>query len=92
MTDPERWGVSLGYHDAGGTWREPPASTLDSILASMDATGGDPDETLDVVTVRLDHPLPPLPAGRLDFESGGSVELHGTLPPDVPTGYHRLAP
>ncbi|MCL2395469.1 MAG: 4-alpha-glucanotransferase [Acidimicrobiaceae bacterium] len=91
VTDPERWGVSLGYHDAAGNWREPPPSTLEAILSSMGAAG-DPDEALDVLTVRLDHPLPPVPVGRLELESGGAVDLDGSLPPDVPTGYHRLVP
>jgi 4-alpha-glucanotransferase len=92
VTDPEAWGVSLGYHDAAGTWREPPPSTVEAILSSMDAIGCHPDDALEVMTVRLDHSLPPLPAGRLELEFGGSVDLQGALPPDVPSGYHWLVP
>ncbi len=45
-----------------------------------------------MVTVRLDHPLPAVPAGMLELEDGGGVRTDGTLPPDVPSGYHSVTP
>ncbi len=93
MVDHRRWGIDLGYHDAQGTWREPPASSVDAIVASMGATdAAHPDDDVEVITVRLDHPLPQVPAGRLQLEDGGTVDIDGTLPDDLPLGYHHLRP
>ncbi len=94
MPDPERWSIDRGYHDAGGVWREPPAETVDAILAAMGASGDlHPDDgPARIWTVRLDHPLPPVPAGCLRLEDGSEIGIDGTLPPDVPLGYHRLHP
>jgi 4-alpha-glucanotransferase len=94
VTDPGVWGVDAGYHDAHGAWREPPSATLDAVLASMGAAPGATPDSAGATsrTVRLDHPLPALPAGRLRLEDGGETDIgpDGALPPDVPTGYHRL--
>ena len=50
------------------------------------------DRPAPVLSVRLDHPLPPLPAGRLVLEDGTALAFDGRLAPDTPTGYHRLEP
>jgi 4-alpha-glucanotransferase len=94
VTDPDRWGIAVGYHDAAGTWHEPPAATVEAILSSMGAGAGiaHPDESLDVLTVRLDHPLPAVAPGLLHLEDGSSQRTDGTLPADLPSGYHDLAP
>ncbi len=95
MPDPRRWGVDVGYHDAGGTWREPPASSIDAVLASMGADRDSPDdEPSRFHSVRLDHELPTVPAGRLVLEDGAEARVgaDGRLPHGIPTGYHRLAP
>jgi 4-alpha-glucanotransferase len=95
VVDPGRWGVDVGYHDAGGTWCRAPEATVAAVLAEMGAEDADPDVVragASMVTVRLDHQLPPVPAGMLVMEDGAEVRLSGTLPPDVPTGYHRLLP
>jgi 4-alpha-glucanotransferase len=94
VTDAERWGVALGYHDAAGTWWEPPAATVEAILSSMGALqgAGHPDDTVDVLTVRLDHALPGVPAGELRLEDGRRMRIDGALPADLPSGYHHLVP
>jgi 4-alpha-glucanotransferase len=97
VREAQRWGVDAGYHDAGGAWHDAPAETLGSILDEMGAAGGaGPDDAGPLgpptVTVRLDHPLPPVSAGMLEMEDGAQIRVDGTLPPDVPTGYHRLVP
>lgn len=95
VADPRRWGVDNGYHDASGSWHSAPGETIDAVLAEMGA--GDEESGLDgrpeaVITVRLDHPLPPVPAGMLEMEEGAQLRLTGVLPPDVSPGYHRLVP
>lgn len=96
MVDPRRWGIDLGYHEANGTWRDAPPATVDAILEAMGAEEGTHPDAVragaSMVTVRLDHHLPPVPPGMLVMEDGAEVHLTGTLPPDVPTGYHRLVP
>ena len=94
MTDPSAWAVDPGYRDAGGTWRAAPGATLEAVLSSMGADRGESPEgdPSTIITVRLDHPLPPVPAGTLVLEGGGEVALDGPLPPDVDLGYHLLRP
>ncbi|HET9692283.1 MAG TPA: 4-alpha-glucanotransferase [Acidimicrobiales bacterium] len=93
MIDPGRWGVDAGYHDALGEWRTPPGEVVDAIVAEMGADdGGDPFTTTPVITVRVDHQLPEVPAGTLQLDDGASVWCDGRLPDDVPLGYHRLEP
>ncbi|MHB1534428.1 MAG: 4-alpha-glucanotransferase [Acidimicrobiales bacterium] len=90
--DPEPWGVARGYHDALGAWREVPDATISGVLASMGAArrSGPDDDEVPIVTLRLDHPMPALDAGTLILEDGGSVEVGGPAPPDLPAGYHLL--
>lgn len=86
------WGVIDGFWDVAGNWRAAPPETVEAILDAMGAHPGEPPPPA-LITVRLDHPLPPLPARRLVLEDGGDVELvRGELPPDAPPGYHRLEP
>lgn len=90
-----RWGIEPGFHDAAGAWREPPDATLEAIAESMGAKAGPhPDDAggVPALTVRLDHPLPPLAAGVLALEDGTEMRCEGTLPAAVPAGYHTLAP
>jgi 4-alpha-glucanotransferase len=91
VVDAGRWGVATGYHDAAGRWREPGPATIDAILTAMGAADDrDPAASPPTITVRLDHELPLVGAGTLTCEDGSEVVVAGALPPDIPTGYHRL--
>jgi 4-alpha-glucanotransferase len=95
LADPGRWGISPGYWDVSGRWRDAPAETVDAILAQMGATGDGPppgDATPgDVLTVRLDRLQgTEVPRGRLVLEDGGEAVVDGSLPPDLPAGYHTF--
>lgn len=96
MTDPERWGVDRGYHDAHGQWQTASAETLAAVLSAMGAVGdADPyaegDGRPAMLTVRLDHPLPTAAPGTVTLEDGGELAVpEGVLPPDLPSGYHTL--
>jgi 4-alpha-glucanotransferase len=91
MTDPARWGVDTGYH-AGGTWRDAPPSTLNAVVAAMrrDEDREAPAPDAGVLVVR---PGDRLPAGqwRLTLEDGAEVDIDGTIPTELPIGYHRMA-
>jgi 4-alpha-glucanotransferase len=83
------WGVLDGYWDIFGSWRPSPPATVETILDAMGATeDGPPPPAL--ITVRLDHPLPGVPAGTVVLEDGAEIDTCGTLPADLPPGYHAL--
>ncbi len=93
MIDPARWGVDVGYHDASGAWRQPSDGVIADVLESMGARPDvDPYAGAPILTVRLDHQLPPVAPGTLTLEDGSSVWTDGRLPADLPAGYHLLQP
>jgi 4-alpha-glucanotransferase len=98
------WGISAGYHDVAGQWRDVPAETLAAIRQAMGAPGSDGDGAIPPGTSPHDNPVVAFrpgqaPAGSTD---DGPWELHGedgavlavdsgaALPADLPMGYHRL--
>ncbi len=88
--DPEAWGVSPGYHDIGGTWREAPQSTVRAVLETMDATGPIPPAGVPVWTVRTNEEAVHL-GGRWELhgENGEYERVSGTMPVPPP-GYYDL--
>lgn len=91
QADPDRWGVAIGFHDVAGQWRQAPGATIEAILESMGATDGDPPPPA-AVTVRTDHPLPPLGPGVVVCEDGSEIVLGAGPPSGLPHGYHRFRP
>lgn len=89
--DPDDWGVATGFHDVAGQWRPAPPETLEAILESMGA-GPDGPPPPAAVTVRTDHQLPALGAGRLRLEDGSELAVTAALPADLPHGYHLFEP
>ena len=87
--EPWKWGVSNGYWDVSGNWRDSSGETVESILDQMGATESGEPPAGNVVTVRLDRPTAPY-RGRLHLEGGGQVDVDGNLPADLPLGYHTL--
>ncbi|HUE60947.1 MAG TPA: 4-alpha-glucanotransferase [Acidimicrobiales bacterium] len=87
MFDPARWGVDEGYWDVSGNRHETPLYTIDKVFEAMGASGAEPPPPR-AVTVRLDHPLPPVPRGRVLLEDAGEISVEGPLPHDLPAGYH----
>jgi 4-alpha-glucanotransferase len=86
----DAWGITDGFVDALGRWRPTSPETRRALLAAM---GADPDlpgpapAPVQVVRAGSRAPLGP---GELRLEAGGSVRLGGSLPDEVPPGYHRL--
>src|SRR5512145_1414510 len=87
MTDDAR-GVSEGYEDTRGVWREVPASSREAIHAAMgppSVPGSPPVRILEPGASRvLSQP------GRLRLEDGTTLAVERSLPPDLPPGYHDL--
>jgi 4-alpha-glucanotransferase len=89
MTDA--WGIADGYHDAFGKWRAPSPTTRETLRRAMGAEGDTPSPP-PVLVRRAGEPVEiPSPA-RLVLEDGGELDIDGTLPGDVPSGYHELRP
>ena len=88
-TDP--WGIDDGYHDALGEWRETSLATHRTIVAAM---GGDPDAPppaeSPVRVIREGETGTHHARGDLALEDGRVISADGTLPPDLPLGYHEL--
>jgi len=90
-TDP--WGIDDGYYDVAGDWH---ATSPDTRAALRAAMGGDadepppPDRPLWVVQAGATEPL--LGPCDLRLESGEARRAEGSLPADLPIGYHDLHP
>jgi 4-alpha-glucanotransferase len=91
--EPDAWGIVTAYEDAFGTWTEVPDTTRDALVTAMGGAPGDagpPDvDAVLVVRAGTTHDVPG--ATTLTLEDGGRREVAGTLPDDLPLGYHDLA-
>src|SRR5438067_10983888 len=86
----EAWGVGLGYHDTGGTWRQASEATVEAVLGAMGAEGRRPPASRAWVVLEGD-PVHVDGAWELTLEDGTVLDgAGGALPPDVPLGYHVL--
>ncbi|MEA2535129.1 MAG: 4-alpha-glucanotransferase, partial [Actinomycetota bacterium] len=84
MRDPRVWGIEPGFRDYTGVWRDAPAATIDAILDAMGAGDTPPPAPVD--------PTHLTGRWRVETEDGGSVDVVGAVPPDLPWGYHWLVP
>ncbi|HVF74653.1 MAG TPA: 4-alpha-glucanotransferase [Acidimicrobiales bacterium] len=75
--------IEKRYRDFRGEWQVVPPSTVERVVELL----GPPPAS---VPVRVVRPGDVVGAGELELEDGGSVVVDGTLPPDVPLGYHSL--
>lgn len=86
----DAWGVDDGYVDAAGRWHTAPAETVAGIHRSM---GGDVHHERPTGSVRIVHQgaaEPLTERGTLTLEDGTELAVQGSLPPDLPLGYHQL--
>ena len=88
----EAWGVAEGYRRADGRWTDAPPETVERVLAAMGAFDDDgPGDGGAALVVRQD-------AGPVDVggrwtlvpEEGPELDIAGTLPRQLPLGYHTL--
>ncbi len=84
----DEWGIARGYHDVSGTWHETSPATLAHLRAAM----GDPPAAPPLWAVDQGswHDL----HGRCHLTLGDGTDWghHDRLPPEMPAGYHQLAP
>ena len=89
MTDS--WGIADGYHDAFGEWRAPTPPTREALLRAMGAEGEAPPPA-PVIVRRAGERIEVPARARLVLEDGAALDFDGTLPVDIPPGYHELRP
>ena len=79
--------VEKKYRDALGKWKQVPAESLRAIRKALrDVPPGDDP----VRVIRAGQRLRISEAADLVLESGSRESLRGSLPPDVPLGYHSV--
>jgi 4-alpha-glucanotransferase len=87
----EPWGVTAGYRDVDGRWR---ATHPETRAVLLDAMGVGPDMPpagpAPVRTVRVGERQPLDGPAEIRLEDGAVLRAEGTLPPDLPPGYHEL--
>jgi 4-alpha-glucanotransferase len=88
----DRWGIDNGYHDPLKEWHLTSADTRDAVLAAMgvvddqaDVPGAD-----SVRLIRAGQQVAWPEPGELRLEDGTTLSIEGSLPPDLPLGYHAF--
>lgn len=82
------WGIADGYFDVNGTWHETPAATREYLRAAI---GERPDEPpMWFIDTGTSHELQS--RCHLTLEGGSDFGNIDSLPDDLPSGYHVLAP
>ncbi|MDP8976112.1 MAG: 4-alpha-glucanotransferase [Actinomycetota bacterium] len=93
-SDPAAWGIAPGYQDTNGEQRRAPSSTVDAILAAMGSEGRPtpPGEGRDDPVWVVGRGQSRAVEGwwRLRTEEGADLAVEGSLPPDLPLGYHHM--
>jgi 4-alpha-glucanotransferase len=87
MTDA--WGIADGYEDAHGTWQPLSTTTREALRHAMGADAAVPPPAPVMVRRAGEAIVVPEPA-QLVLEDGTCLDFEGTLPVDVPAGYHEL--
>lgn len=75
--------IETGYEDFRGEWQEVAPETLEAVAALLGPETDDGD--VRVVTAGEAAMV----RGEVELEDGASLVVDGTLPPDMPLGYHR---
>ncbi len=82
------WGIADGYYEVDGTWHDTPAATREYLRAAIgDTPAGPPMWFIDGGSTHHLHNR-----CHLTLEDGSDWGEVESLPADMPTGYHSLAP
>jgi 4-alpha-glucanotransferase len=83
------WGVVDGYRDIGGRWVTPEPEAVSGVLGAMGADSPEPPRS-DMLVVRAGETPTIAGAAEIVTEDGAVLPVAGTLPGDLPTGYHTI--
>ena len=85
------WGLTAGYRDIDGRWHPTSPEARAVLLAAMGVGPDTPPPGPPVVRVVLAGERRRLPGrAEIRLEDGAVLHAEGTLPPDLPLGYHEL--
>ncbi len=85
------WGVDLSYEDAFGKWHESGPETIRAILGAMEARdGAEAPRDEDLLVAKTGERRRLARAASITLETGETINSEGSLPPDLPLGYHLL--
>lgn len=88
----DAWSVTEGYADLAGRWHRTAEATAAALHAAMGAHGDGPPAPPPLWFVRPGEAHRLLGLCALTLEDGTELGVVAQLPPDLPLGYHRLAP
>src|SRR4051794_345136 len=88
----DAWGIDRYYQNAFGDWKQTPEQTRRAVMTAMEADpdAPGPDAEAPVLFLRPGRPACLIGTGTLVLESGEEMEVEGTLPANLPFGYHTL--
>jgi 4-alpha-glucanotransferase len=88
----DAWGIDHKFQDAHGEWHDVAKETCDALRKAMGAEHGEREPAVEdvVMVVRAGETRSVENAAELRVESGETMPLNGTLPDDLPPGYHQL--
>lgn len=89
VDDPSAWGITPGYHDIEGQWRDTPPETAAALLQAMRPEEALPPDPVCVLRPGEQRLLDPGP-WDLVTEDGARLPARDHLPGDLPLGYHWL--
>ncbi|HEX4819414.1 MAG TPA: 4-alpha-glucanotransferase [Acidimicrobiales bacterium] len=92
---PDAWGIEDGYWDIAGRWHETPEATRRALRVAMGGladVADPPPATRPVWFVRHGRAPSIQRPAELVLEDGTRLDAAGTLPRDLPLGYHDLHP
>ena len=84
------WGVQERWADAHGQWHDVSPETVGRVLDAMGTDGDGSPPPGPTVFLRTGRPAPLDGAADLTLEDGEVVRVEGSLPPELPFGYHSL--
>jgi 4-alpha-glucanotransferase len=86
---PGAWGIAPGYNDIAGRWVPAEPDGVSGALAAMGADGAEPPGP-GALVVREGDTRPVGGPAEVVTEDGAVLAISGTLPADLPAGYHSL--
>jgi 4-alpha-glucanotransferase len=84
------WGVAPGYHAIGGRWVAAEPERVSAILDAMGAGGTAAPASSPVLVVRTGETHALEGPAEVVAEDGRLLPVAGSLPADLPAGYHTL--
>lgn len=85
----DAWGISNEYEDAFGKKRQVPQKTIELIYRAMGVEPERPPPKPRVKVIRRGE-IAWKERGELKFEDGATITVDGSLPNDLPLGYHEF--